>query len=107
MALENPPLNGKIMKNVHLFLELFPNYVVLLLSIPAKEPPCAGEGGHFGIVGHCQTLPPLYHAFISPNGTPPLIILGPEFWLQTTKRKYCNTQNPEDSQQGESSSNYS
>ena len=30
MALENPPLNGKIMKNVHLFLELFPNYVVLL-----------------------------------------------------------------------------
>ena len=71
MALENPPLNGKIMKNVHLFLELFPNYVVLLLSIPAKEPPCAGEGGHFGIVGHCQTLPPLYHAFISPNGTPP------------------------------------
>ena len=56
MALENPPLNGKIMKNVHLFLELFPNYVVLLLSIPAKEPPCAGEGGHFSHLWNCWTL---------------------------------------------------
>ena len=95
------------MKNVHLFLELFPNYVVLLQKSHHVRERVVATFHIFGIVGHCQPLPPLYHAFISLNWTPPLIILGPEFWLQTTKRKYCNTQNPEDSQQGESSSNYS
>ena len=47
----------------------------MAFSIPAKEPPCVGGGATFhifGIVGHCQPLPPLYHAFFSLNGTPPL-----------------------------------
>ena len=75
MALENPPLNGKIMKNVHLFLELFPNYVVLLQKSHHVRERVVATFHIFGIVGHCPPLPPLYHAFISPNGTPPSL-----FW---------------------------
>ena len=89
MALGPPlsptPLNGKIQGKCPPFLEHFPNDVAL--SIPAKEPPCVGGGGHFSHLWNCWTLsttPPSISCIFFSEWDPP-IILGPEFWLQTTK----------------------
>ena len=74
MALENHPLNGKIHEKCPLFWSS--SLIMWCYCFPSLQ-----KSHHvrervatfhiFGIVGHCQTLPPLYHAFISPNGTPP------------------------------------